>query len=91
MTTEITVTAEEAIKIVNKRHNLKHIGYRVFIRPYLPIDGTDGKVFPACALVKVSKAAFIEAIEDACRGLSERGARITMNVPTEDFQSFTIG
>lgn len=90
MSKQVAVTVEEALKLVNKRTGLKNVGYRVFIRPLLPITD-ENKVFPGMALVRVSKAEFIRAIKDALELFQERGARIEMKVPEDDFESFIIG
>jgi len=89
MSNQVIVTAEEAIKLINKRTGLKHIGYMVGVRPHLPIG--DNKYFPGLALVRVSKAQFIRAIKDSLEYFEKRGAKIEMRVPTEDFDSFSIG
>jgi DUF438 domain-containing protein len=82
-------TTEEAIKEVNKKRGLKHIGYRVYVRPFLPTDEQKG--FPGMTTVKVKKADFIKAIKDCLEHFEGRGARIELRVPDCDFGSFYIG
>ena len=89
MSTQVTVTAAEAIKLINKRTGLKNVGYTVLIRPYLPTS--ENMAFPGCALVSITKAEFIRTVKSALEHFEDRGAKIEMRVPTQDFESFCIG
>ena len=91
MSKEIRCTREEALREINKRRGLKRAGgYQVFTRPFLPV-GDDGRGYEGCALVSVTKKEFIRAIESSLRNLEERGARITLMVPTEEYEAYIIG
>jgi hypothetical protein len=82
-------TIQEAIKEVNKKRNLKHIGFRVRTTPHLPTG--DDKYFPGMSSVKVSKVVFIDTIKDCLEHFEPRGAKIELTIPTVDFESFYIG
>lgn len=86
---EMICTREEAIKEINKRRGLKHIGYRVYVKPFLPVYDKQG--FPGLTSVAVSKKVFIHAIEECLRNFEERGAKIELRIPENDFGSFYIG
>jgi len=89
MSKQMIVNTAEALKLINRRTGLKHIGYAVFIRPLLPTDGNQG--FPGAALVNVKKADFIAALKHTLEHFEKRGGKIELTVPTEDFESFVIG
>lgn len=89
MSKKILCTIEEATKEVNKRRNLKHVKYGIFSRPHLPT--TDNKYFPGLCLVIVSKKAFLKAISDSLRHFQERGAKIELTIPEDNYESFCIG
>lgn len=89
MSKEIVCPRDEAVREINKRRGLKHVRYCVFIRPFLPIG--DGRGFEGCSLVSVTKKEFVRTVEDLLRDLGERGAKITLTVPTEDFEAFIVG
>lgn len=88
MSYEIICTREQAIKEVNKLRKLKHVRFRIFVRPFLPTENNMG--FEGCSLVKVSKKQFLEIINDLLNVLEQRGAKIKLTIPEEDFESFII-
>jgi hypothetical protein len=88
MTTTKQVTIAELRKEVSARRGLKHIRYGVFIRPFLPT--TEGHGFSGCALVTVSKKDFLRAAERLLENLEARGAKIELDIPTADFECFSI-
>lgn len=89
MSIKITCTTAEAIKELNKRRGLKHIKYGVYVRPFLPTS--DNRGFPGLCIASVTKSVFIKALKDCLCNFEERGGKIELTVPTEDFESFLIG
>jgi hypothetical protein len=88
MSTKIICTRAQAIKEIHKQRKLKH-GYAVFIRPFLPTS--DGRGFEGCSLVHVTRKEFVKTVNDLLNRLEERGAKLELIVPTEDYESFIVG
>ena len=85
----INCTVEEAIVQINKRRTTKKNGYRVFVRPYLPTSESKG--FEGCTCAKVTKTEFIKVIRDSLADFADRGAKISLSIPTKDYESFFVG
>ena len=85
----IICTREEAIKEINKQRGLEQIGFRVFVKPFLPVSDEQG--FSGLTSVAVSKKVFINAISACLINFEDRGARIELTVPEQDYGSFYIG
>ena len=85
----INITAAEIEGTIRKHSKgLKHIVFRVFVRAWLPIDESNG--FTGCAMARVSRKEFIRLCKDSVENFEKRGAKLAINVPEEDFGSFSI-
>ena len=82
------VTYAELEKAVRKHRGLRHTGYCVWVRPFLPTG--DGRGFEGCSLVAVTRKVFLKTARDLLRNLEARGARIELTIPVEDYEAFTL-
>jgi hypothetical protein len=89
MSVKFICTRAEAIKEICKRRKIKKVGYAVFIRPFLPTQ--DNRGFEGCTMIYVTRKDFIKAVNGLLNVLEERGAKLELTAPTEDFESFIIG
>lgn len=89
MKTQINCTSKDIKPLIRKHSKgLKHVHYSIFVRPFLLTQ--DNRGFEGCALVTVSKKQFIATALHLLEGLEARGAKITISVPSADFESFTF-
>lgn len=73
---DVSVTIEEAKKILNRECKVKGTTLLLQVNQHGRIEGDEGKYFPILANVEVSKRTAIKFIEDAYGNLEKRGARI---------------
>ena len=90
MSKQVDVGYEELVKMVNnyKMARLKSIRYGFFVRPFMPTEGDRG--FEGCALVMCTKKEFLQVAKTLLINLEKRGAKLRVNVPTEDFEAWVV-
>ncbi len=88
MSEKMNVTYGELEKLVRRRTKLKRIFYGFYIRPFMPTG--EGRGFEGCSIVKCSRKDFLNISRDLLNVFEERGAKIALIVPTEDYESFLI-
>lgn len=86
--TQQVFTLKELKKAVNKKSTLKHIGYRLFVHPFMPTDEKMG--FQGCAIARVSRKEFLRVATDLLENLEKRGAKLNVTIPGRDYESWII-